>query len=102
MITIATLAFVASIFCILGGLASLTNATLGVGSICGACWLAIVARLAQASAHHRDLLRRMPTPLPELAPIAQTAAENIMTCPHCAASFTRGPSACPSCGQALK
>lgn len=33
------------------GLLSLTQATLGVGAICFACLLGILARIAQASAH---------------------------------------------------
>jgi len=40
----------------LGGALSLTNATLGVGSICAACLFAIFARIAQAGAHHRAVL----------------------------------------------
>jgi hypothetical protein len=34
------------------GYSMLTQATIGVGYICGACLLAIYARLAQASKHH--------------------------------------------------
>jgi len=39
---------VLSIFALLGGLLSLSNATMGVGVICVACYLAIMARIAQA------------------------------------------------------
>jgi hypothetical protein len=37
----------------LGGLASISQATLGVGMIGFGCLLAILARLAQAEAHHK-------------------------------------------------
>ena len=39
----------------LRGVASLSNATAGVGGIAVACFLAIVARIAQASAHHAEM-----------------------------------------------
>lgn len=37
----------------------LTQATLGVGVICGACFLLILARIAQAHEQHKDLLKRL-------------------------------------------
>ena len=40
------------------GLANLTEATKGVGIICGACLLAIFARMAQASEHHDEICGR--------------------------------------------
>lgn len=36
------------------GIDYLSEATLGVGIICSACFLGIMARIAQASAHHRE------------------------------------------------
>jgi hypothetical protein len=39
----------------LAGLTSLSNATMGVGIICFACLLAILARMSQADAHQREL-----------------------------------------------
>ena len=41
---------------VLGGILSLTQATLGVGLIAIGCFLAILARLAQAEAQHRKIL----------------------------------------------
>jgi len=41
---------------VLGGILSLTQATLGVGLIAIGCLLAILARLAQAEAQHRKTL----------------------------------------------
>jgi hypothetical protein len=37
------------------GLVSLSQATLGVGLICGGCLLGVLARIAQAQAQHREL-----------------------------------------------
>jgi hypothetical protein len=62
MPVLALLLFIASVVAALGGLATLTQATMGVGSIALACYLAIVARLAQASGHYEGqahLLRRI-------------------------------------------
>jgi hypothetical protein len=41
---------------VLGGILSLTQATLGVGLIAIGCFLAILARLAQAEVQHRKTL----------------------------------------------
>lgn len=43
-------------FALLGGWATLTQATLGVGAVCTACLFAIAARIAQASAHHQQTI----------------------------------------------
>lgn len=40
----------------IGGLFALSQATLGVGSICIACFLAILARIAQAGYQHAEVL----------------------------------------------
>lgn len=42
-----------------GGLLLLSQATLGVGIICGGCLLAILARMAQAAHQHRELIRKL-------------------------------------------
>ena len=44
------------ILVVLGGILSLTQATMGVGLIAIGCFLAILARLAQAEAQHRQVL----------------------------------------------
>ena len=36
------------------GFLQLSNATLGVGILCSACLLAILARIAQAADHHKQ------------------------------------------------
>ena len=41
----------ASVLFVLGGFVSMSQATIGVGSVAIACYLAIVARILQASAH---------------------------------------------------
>jgi hypothetical protein len=40
------------------GAATLTQATLGVGLIAGGCFAAIFARIVQAGAHHRQMMRK--------------------------------------------
>lgn len=53
---------VLSVLAGLVGLAYMTQATTGVGIICGACLLAIFARIAQASDHHRELKQLIQKP----------------------------------------
>jgi len=55
LVVLAFLAFLAAAF----GALSLSNATMGVGFICLGCLAAVGARIAQASAHHTELLKRM-------------------------------------------
>ena len=45
----------AAFFSALMGIASLTQATQGVGFLSAACLLGIFARIAQAAAHHADV-----------------------------------------------
>lgn len=62
---------------LLGGLASLSNATSGVGGIAVACFLAILARIAQASGHHdevRKLLRDASAASPAAAAVTPPAS----------------------------
>ena len=49
-----TLLVVLSILSFIGGLFSLTKATLGVGLIAGACFGGILARMFQAQIHYED------------------------------------------------
>ena len=51
----AIVLIVLSLFVAFFGLLTLSNATLGVGVMAGACLLAILARIAQAHQHHREL-----------------------------------------------
>ena len=51
----STVLIVVSILAGLVGLLALSNATMGVGIMAGACLLAILARIAQAHEHHREL-----------------------------------------------
>ena len=48
-----------SLLLILAGLGSLTQATLGVGLLCLACWLGIMMRVSQAAAQHGDIVRAL-------------------------------------------
>lgn len=41
------------------GVLSLSNATLGVGLLCSAVALLILARISQADRHHRQVLERL-------------------------------------------
>lgn len=43
------------------GALSLSQATLGVGLLCGGCFLAILARLVQSGVQHRALMRTIAT-----------------------------------------
>ncbi|WP_208588000.1 hypothetical protein [Xanthomonas fragariae] len=47
-----------SILAVAIGVLSLSQATMGVGVIAIGCFIAILARLAQASEHHKSLLIR--------------------------------------------
>jgi hypothetical protein len=48
-----------ALFAFLAGIASLTQATSGVGGIATACFLGILARLAQASGQFRGMLAEL-------------------------------------------
>ncbi len=41
------------------GIFCLTQATMGVGFICGGCLLAILARIAQAYEQHQELIQKV-------------------------------------------
>ena len=58
---LAILLILAAIVLGLGGFNYLTQATLGVGFLASACLLAILARIAQADAHHREALEEAKT-----------------------------------------
>jgi hypothetical protein len=51
------------------GFFSLSQATMGIGIICGACLLGILARIAQASKHQEELIN-------EIAALKQPKSEN--------------------------
>lgn len=56
------LAFLAGAFLsVFSGLDSLTQATKGVGLICAGVFSAILARMAQASGHHIEVMRALRT-----------------------------------------
>ncbi len=46
-----------SIISAVGGFFSLSQATMGVGILAVSCLLAILARIAQADAHHKELVK---------------------------------------------
>ena len=63
-LVLAVLVLIAIAFAVYGG-NNLTQATLGVGAICAGVFVAVIARIAQASDHHaemRRLLERDKTP----------------------------------------
>lgn len=62
IITIGVMAgglIVLSAVALLGGMGTLTQATQGVGLICIACYMLILARIAQASAIAKQMLNKM-------------------------------------------
>jgi len=92
---------------LIGGLTSLSNATSGVGGIAVACFFGILARLAQASAHHDEVLKLLTdaraTPAAAAAATTLGTAKPVLTanqiqCAKCGLIATRGPAACPQCG----
>ena len=48
----------AMLLALIGGL-NLTVATAGAGTICGACFVAILARMAQAEYLHKQILKQL-------------------------------------------
>jgi hypothetical protein len=50
--------FVASLLALLYGMLSMRAITEGVGMVAIAIWLAIVMRIVQAGAHHREAIER--------------------------------------------
>ena len=56
---------VAAVFAVLGGLMSLSNATVGVGLVALSCSLGVFARIAQATRHHDELIERIDAPRSE-------------------------------------
>lgn len=103
---LAVLLLLISGIALLGGLVSLSNATSGVGGIAVACFLAILARIAQASGHH-DELRKLMSDARAASPAAAAITTpgpanplllaNQIQCEKCGLIATRGPAACPQC-----
>jgi len=60
----------ASVLFVLGGFVSMSQATIGVGSVAIACYLAIVARILQASAHADRLAAKVDALKPPAPPDA--------------------------------
>jgi len=100
---IAVILLLISGLALLGGLASLSNATSGVGGIAVACFLAILARIAQASAHHAELMSDARAAPPAAAAVTTLGTANLLLtadqiqCAKCGLIATRGPAACPQC-----
>lgn len=70
MVLLLVLAMVSLVF----GAFSLTNATLGVGAIAGACAFGIMARIVQADAHHKAVVKASAPVIP--APAVSTEARS--------------------------
>jgi hypothetical protein len=68
----ATFLLIIATFAACIGSLALTQATAGVGGICVGCFLAICARIAQASAHHKQLMASNTAVVP---PVQKTAAQ---------------------------
>jgi hypothetical protein len=54
----AVLLVVIAVLTAIFGAASLSQATMGVGIICIGCFIAILARIVQASVQHNELLKK--------------------------------------------
>ena len=80
--------------CVVGGAVSLSGATAGVGAVAIGCFLAILARLAQARTQHAELLKAH-----GIESAANKPKPLTITCPSCNLTSPRGPSACPGCGE---
>jgi hypothetical protein len=80
-----------------GGFAMLTQATQGVGLIALGCLTAILARIAQAGGHQRELLKALGVqPAPAILP-PQTAP-----CPRCGSAQPVDARRCAACEQELE
>jgi len=106
MNTLALILVLTSWVALLAGLAFLSNATSGVGGIAVACFLAILARITQANAHHdevRKLLSDARAAPPAAASMTTLGKANpLLTadqiqCAKCGLIATRGPATCPQC-----
>jgi len=102
---IALLLFGASGLAALVGVVSLTPATSGVGLLACACYLAILARLAQATGHFENqrtwfykLLKAAPPETPTAVVQPGPLGTNEIRCGKCGVISQRGPSHCPHCG----
>lgn len=102
------LVLVSGLFAI-NGLVNLTQATLGVGSMAAACYVAILARMAQASGH-LDATKGWQSKLKvtKAAAPGRTTADNgvplvaitssQVQCMKCGTVSHKGPWTCPQCG----
>lgn len=59
MRVIALLSLLASLVAVFFGITSVSQATLGVGIVAVGIWLAVIGRIAQASAHHEDVIKAL-------------------------------------------
>jgi hypothetical protein len=78
-----------SVLSLLVGVVTLTQATQGVGAICIACWFAILARIAQASATGA-------------APKPAKASASMKRCPHCDGWNSGDATVCKHCKQSFE
>lgn len=95
---IAGFLLLGSVAAALIGLVLLTPATVGVGALAIACYLAVLTRIVQAS----DVPPKKPKPV---APIWNTERKVVgpleVQCKTCGNVVARGPSHCPQCGTKL-
>lgn len=105
------LLLIVSILFLAGGMVSLSDATLGVGSVAVGCAFGILARIVQAGRHHEATIRALqiihgnqataaaavglPVSIPTRAP-----GDNEIQCRQCGTISTRGPKICATCGLA--
>jgi hypothetical protein len=108
MVALMVLCLLVSVLFLGGGILSLSQATLGVGSIAIACLFAIFARIAQAASHVDRLaaaISRPSTPAPQPAAISEAPRahvhrepnQNEIRCHKCGHVAPRGPATCPLC-----
>lgn len=79
MRVIALLSLLASLVAVFFGITSVSQATLGVGIVAVGIWLAVIGRIAQASAQHEDVIKALQKrDVPE---VAQPAKQDDQTHP---------------------
>ena len=59
MRVIAIVTLLVSLFVVFFGFTAISQATLGVGILAAGVWLAVIGRIAQASAQHEDVMNAL-------------------------------------------
>lgn len=93
------LVILALLAAVVGGL-TMSQVSAGVGVLAGACLLAILARMAQASRQHRELVSLLRQGLGLSLPVTSSGRPGAWICPQCHYENGAGLFDCPHCGAA--